>query len=202
MSNVHHRCGDPSRECTGSVGEPSGGQDPQPTKTHKGARKNNFPFSRPDLGPIWAIRLSETAGVAGYVEGFATPGRPKMARSWDAKMGSCSFPGPKNRHQEEVDIDRAVHRCAPSAIHVASAGNVPNPRHGSKAGTRGARHTALCGPSPSRSLAPVRPPVTPHDADSALRLGGESQRGTARSISCTRSCCRSSRTCSRYRCGS
>jgi hypothetical protein len=38
--------------------------------------------------------LSETAGVAGYVEDFATPDRPKMARSWDAKMGSYSFAGP------------------------------------------------------------------------------------------------------------
>ncbi len=62
----------------------------------KGSRKNNFPFSRPDLGQIWSIRLSETAGVAGYVEDFAIEDRPKMARRWDAKMGSYSCAGPKS----------------------------------------------------------------------------------------------------------
>ncbi len=27
-------------------------------------------FSRPDLGPIWTIRLSETAGLARLIRGF------------------------------------------------------------------------------------------------------------------------------------
>ncbi len=45
--------------------------------------------SRPDLGQIWSFRLSETTGIAGYFEDFASEKWPKMTWKWDAKMGGC-----------------------------------------------------------------------------------------------------------------
>jgi hypothetical protein len=65
----------------------------------EGSLKNNLPFSRPDLGQIWPIRLSETGGVAGYVEDFAIEDRPKMARRWDAKMASHASPVEQTGHK-------------------------------------------------------------------------------------------------------
>ncbi len=52
--------------------------------------------SRSDVGQIRSIRGSRTGSVAvAYVEDSASEDRPKMARSWDAKMGSYSYAGPK-----------------------------------------------------------------------------------------------------------
>ena len=37
-------------------------------------------FWRSDLGEIWSVRLSKTAGITGYFEDFVIEERSKMAR--------------------------------------------------------------------------------------------------------------------------
>ena len=62
----------------------------------KGPRKNKFPFFAPRFGSDWVdLREQNHRRSRAYVEDFATEDRPKMARRWDAKMGSYFCAGPK-----------------------------------------------------------------------------------------------------------
>ncbi len=53
--------------------------DVVPKNAPRDSEETNIPRSRLDLGQVGPIRLSKSAGVAGYVEDFAIENRVKMA---------------------------------------------------------------------------------------------------------------------------